>query len=94
MRIERVVELLATHGGDAQIVEDAEAIRIQGNGCPGLKSRGSDHPAGCSIMQAMLGMLLGVPVTEVSAIRRGAASLLLGRPPASTSTSRNETGTA
>jgi predicted ArsR family transcriptional regulator len=75
-RLSRVLGLLQSLGASAEIQQEQGdghgneqggqgTLSIQGNACPLAKVvRGSDDPAGCLIMQAMLEELLGVPVTE------------------------------
>ncbi len=65
-RLKHTIRLLAALGADVRIVNEGPAIRIQGAGCPlSLVTREHTRASGCSIIQAMLRSLLGVPVDEV-----------------------------
>jgi predicted ArsR family transcriptional regulator len=69
-RLERMVELLAEEGFDAQVEQQDRQILIRESSCPYFRI-GREHPEVCTVDQAFIATALSLPVERVTCLLQG-----------------------
>lgn len=62
-RVQAAADILRSIGGDVEVLRERDFWRIRGHGCP-LSGVVAEHHEVCSLAEALVGEVTGLPVTE------------------------------